>query len=198
VTKIGVAGHGYGAYTALLLAGARTFPGGAQYGDPRVKAAIAISPPGLSEARGLTRESWSSVDVPVLFLTGSQDQGVVESETPEWRREAFALLPAGEKWLVVIEGARHGTFAGRFDDLMEQAARQRGRDNPPNPDVQRTVPRGQTPSRAETVAYQQQSVINLTRGLGLAFWDTYLRANAEGREALETAGGRMNVIVEKR
>lgn len=199
--KIGVAGHGYGAHTALLLGGAQTFPGGVTYADPRVKAIVAISPPGPSETRGLTRESWGTVTIPTLFVTGSADQGAAETETPEWRREAFALAPAGEKWLIVLEGARQGTFTGRFDGVLEAAAREQSRidpmdpGNPNNPAMTRD---GRRISRAESASFRQQDLFNLTRGLALAFWDTYLRGDADGRKALENAGTRGGVTVEKK
>src|SRR5581483_534723 len=44
--KIGVSGHGYGAFTALLVAGMKTFGNPPlSAGDPRVKAIVAFSPP---------------------------------------------------------------------------------------------------------------------------------------------------------
>jgi predicted dienelactone hydrolase len=97
--KIGVGGQSYGAFTALLLGGARTYPGGTSYADPRVKAIVAMSPQGPSDTFGLTSESWKEVRVPVLFMTGSMDKGLADSETPEWRRQAFELSPEGDKWV---------------------------------------------------------------------------------------------------
>ncbi len=199
-TKIAVAGHGYGSFAALLLGGVQTFPGAVRYADPRIKAVIAISPPGVSETRGLTRESWANVTVPVLFLTGNADQGALESETPEWRREAFALAPAGDKWLVVLQGARHGTFTGRFDGMLDAAARERARTRgdvirPEDTNVTRD---GQRISREESVAFRQQDVFNTGRGIALAFLDAYLRADAEGRKALENAGTRAGTILERK
>ncbi|MFL6246264.1 MAG: alpha/beta hydrolase family protein, partial [Thermoanaerobaculia bacterium] len=93
--KIGVGGHSYGAFTAMLIGGARTFPGGTSYADPRVKAIVAMSPQGPSETFGLTTESWKNVTVPTLFMTGTMDRGMSDDETPEWRRQAFELAPAG-------------------------------------------------------------------------------------------------------
>lgn len=209
--RVGVAGHGYGAFTALLLAGVRTFPGGVSYADPRVKAAVTLSPPGPSAARGLTEESWSGLTGPVLFVTGTADRGMDDSETPDWRKQAFTLSPAGEKWLVVLDGARHATFTGRFDNMLDAAARQRAQPdltdpNPPNdPNNPNPSPlpatrssSNQRMSRAEYAAFRQQDLFNLTRGLAYAFWDTYLRDKPEGRKALEEATGKMNVVVEKK
>lgn len=198
IGKVGAAGHGDGAQTALLLGGLRTFPGGLSDGDPRVKAVMAISPPGPSEARRLTRESWTTLTLPTLFFTGSADQGPTESETPEWRREAFALAPAGDKWLIVLEGARHALFTGRFDGILDEAARERSRVDTLYPGLNTNGRNDQRMSRLEAVSMRMQDLFNLTRGLGLAFWNATLRGEADGRKALEDAGSRGGVTVEKK
>ena len=113
-SKIAVGGHSYGAFTAMLVGGAKTYPGAVSYADPRVKAIVAMSPQGPSETFGLTNDSFSEIRVPMLFITGTLDRGLTESETPEWRRQAFELAPAGDKCLVVLEGARHTSFTGRI------------------------------------------------------------------------------------
>ena len=194
-TKIGVAGHSYGAHTAMLLGGARTFPGAVSYADPRVKAIVAMSPQGPSDTRGFTNESWKDLRVPALFITGTRDQGTTEMETPEWRSEAFKLSPAGDKWLVTIEGARHATFTGRTDDLLDAASRERG---------DRIPTASQTPSRsgleprtrADALALRQQDMFAIARGVSLAFFDTYLRGDASARASLEKLKERRGVAVE--
>jgi len=198
VAKVAVAGHGAGAQTALLLGGVRTFPGAVSYADPRVQQVVAISPPGPSEWRGLTAESWTSLSVPALYITGSADQGVAEVETPEWRRQAFTLSPAGDKWLVVLPGARYGTFTGRFDGVLQAAARERARTNPVNPNDGMVDRNNQRISRAEIAGMRQQDLFNLARGLSLAFFDAYARQDGEGRKALESAGQRTGVVIEKK
>lgn len=219
-TKIAVAGHSYGSHTAMLLAGAKTFPGGVSYADPRVKAIVALSPQGPSDQRGFTNESWAELKVPTLFMTGTMDQGAVESETPEWRAESFRLSPAGDKWLVTLEGAGRITFAGGAGPgLIEQIARERGdRDqgvsipmapDPRDPDTiptnrapsardvtnQRSVNRG---SKAEGAALKQRELFAISRGVELAFFDTYLRGDAAGRAELEKIAERKGVTVEKK
>jgi len=214
-TKIGVAGHSYGAHTAMLAAGVRTFPGGVSYADPRIKAIVVMSPQGPSDQRGLTSESWTELKVPTMFMTGSLDRGALESETPEWRAEGFRLSPAGDKWLVNLMGAGLVTFSGGVAGI-EQIARERGvRDvnipmapDPRDPNVPRRppsagevtregpgTPRG---SRAEALALQQKDVFATIRGVALTFFDAYLRGDAAGREALEKASARTGVVVEKK
>ena len=211
-TKIAVAGHSYGAYTALLAGGMKIFPGGTSYADPRIRAVVAMSPQGPSDARGLTRESFASIAVPTLFMTGSRDNGMAESETPEWRSEAFELAAPGDKWLVVIEGARHATFIGRYDALIEAQARDRrtvptdtprnpGNPDPTNPDdpTATNMRRGQERTLNSGAQLRQRDLLGTIKSLSLAFLDAYLKNDAKGREALEKAltGGSGAVVKKK-
>jgi predicted dienelactone hydrolase len=218
--KIGVAGHSYGGHTAMLVGGARTFPGGVSYADPRVKAILVMSPQGPSDQRGLTKESWTELKVPAMFMTGTADRGTVESETPEWRAEPFRLSPAGDKWLVTLDGAGNVTFSGGVPGLIDQIARERGRDDgvsmpvapdPDDPDrvpntgrapttreVMREGPRAPRGSKAETMAMRQKALFATARGIALTFFDTYLRGDAAAREALEKSAERPAVALEKK
>lgn len=197
-TKIAVAGHSTGAFTAMMLAGAHTFPGDTNAADARVKALLAISPPGPSERLGLTKESFATLKVPALFITGTKDTGVIDSETPEWREEAFRLAPEGDKYLIVIEGAPHGAFTGRMDDLIEAVAReQETRDPLGRPTTVETMD-GRRISRAEAASMRQQEIFALARGNAFAFWDATLKGDAKGREALEKASEHKGVTLEKK
>ncbi len=109
--RIGVAGHSFGAFTALLVAGARIFVEGReeQHGDPRPRAFCALSPPGLGQ-RGLQPGSLRDLTRPVLCMYGTRDQGP-HQQPPSWRGEAFDDLPPGDKLELVLDGAPHETFA---------------------------------------------------------------------------------------
>jgi predicted dienelactone hydrolase len=200
-TKIAAGGHSYGAFTAMLLAGAKTFPGAVSYADPRVKAIVAMSPQGPSETFGLTNDSFSDVRVPVLFMTGTFDRGLADSETPEWRRQAFELAPAGDKWLIVMEGLRHASFTGRIDQSIEGARTDTqpmlGDPAPKTRNPQDPVdPR--RPGRESVAGLRIRGTFANIKGISLAFFDTYLRNDAEGRTALEGAGGRGGVELVKK
>jgi predicted dienelactone hydrolase len=111
--RLAVAGHSFGAYTALLVSGAaiRLAGGRAAWGDPRCRAAVALSPPGPGD-RGLDEAAFAAIGSPVLSLTGSQDLGL-RGQPAAWREEGFAAMAAGGGHaLVVIEGAEHFTFSG--------------------------------------------------------------------------------------
>lgn len=202
-TKITVGGHSYGAFTAMLLAGAKTYPGAVSYADPRVKAIVAMSPQGPSDTFGLTTDSFNEIRVPVLFMTGTLDRGLAESETPEWRRQAFERALAGDKWLVVLEGARHSSFTGRIDPTMEGS---RGMNNespmlgePRSPTRNPApAPDPRQPGREGTAGLRIRGTFANVKGISLAFFDTYLRSDTEGRTALEGAGARGGVELVKK
>jgi predicted dienelactone hydrolase len=209
--KVAVAGHSYGAYTALLAGGMKIFPGGTSYADPRVKAVVAMSPQGPSEARGLTRESFASINVPTLFMTGSLDRGMAESETPEWRNEAFELAPAGDKWLIVVEHARHSTFIGQYDALIEAMAREREMElpttpgaDPRNPSDPRdphdlmNPPRRAPGANANAAAFRQREVFGTIKEMSLAFLDAYMKGEAKAREALDKSMTSSGVVTKKK
>ncbi|HEX7151659.1 MAG TPA: alpha/beta fold hydrolase [Thermoanaerobaculia bacterium] len=190
--RIGVGGHSYGAQTAMLLAGARA--GGEAFADPRIDAVIAMSPQGPTPALGLTTESWRDVRGPILYMTGSLDQGADESQGPEWRRQAFELSPAGDKWFVSIEGARHMSFSGRLADLTTEDLR-----TPPQPIPERDRTTGRTVQRdprqrsTQPLFLRERGVFGMIRTTSLAFWDAYVRKETSGREYLDRLQGRTDV-----
>jgi predicted dienelactone hydrolase len=113
LSRIGIGGHSYGAYTTLLCAGAQVqFPDGSRhtFPEPRAKAFVALSPPG-NGARGLSPDSWQSISSPLLCMTGTNDGGIL-GEPPEWREDGFKGLTGSGHGLVVLDGADHFSFAG--------------------------------------------------------------------------------------
>jgi predicted dienelactone hydrolase len=112
LSRIGVGGHSYGAYTTLLCAGARVRVGDSwqQFAEPRARAFVALSPPG-NGSRGLSAESWPSIAAPLLCVTGTRDGGIL-GEPPEWREDGFRSLSGSGHGLVVLDGADHFVFSG--------------------------------------------------------------------------------------
>lgn len=201
--RIGVGGHSYGAFTAMLIAGMRPSSNPPlAVADPRVKAAMAMSPQGVSDARELTAQSWANVKIPMLYMTGSNDRGALQSEDADWRRTAFVNSPPGDKYFVEIEGARHLSFTGRVSDLAEAFA---ARDERPRTT---TSPRGTNPvdtspaRRAGSASFlaERQIFANI-RQISLAFWDAFLKNDAKGRDYLDKgleAAKSASVKVEKK
>ncbi|NMC21910.1 MAG: hypothetical protein GYA33_16005 [Thermogutta sp.] len=117
--KIGMMGHSYGAYTTLVIVGAKpirdhmvppqTPPAGLVDGlsDPRVTFGFAMSPPPVGHF--FNNNSFKTVNRPLVILTGPDD--VVGGVTDEKRLEMFKLLPPEDKYLFWIYGADHLSFA---------------------------------------------------------------------------------------
>ncbi|MBI5863673.1 MAG: hypothetical protein HZB38_04020 [Planctomycetes bacterium] len=115
--RIAIAGHSAGAYTAQVALGAKVrLPrhGAALFsiGDDRIKAAVIISGQGLTN-KSLSAESWKDIKKPMLVFAGSLDVVSISNETPESRRHPFEYAAPGEKYLVYIDGATHGSYQGR-------------------------------------------------------------------------------------
>lgn len=111
VERIGVGGHSMGAFTADAIAGALVdLPNhpATNFGDPRVKAVVLLSPQGPGEF-GLGDHSWDHVNLPLLSMTGSLDLGA-ENHGPEWKKIPFERSQPGAKYHVFIEGANHMSF----------------------------------------------------------------------------------------
>ncbi|MFM8980239.1 MAG: alpha/beta hydrolase-fold protein [Planctomycetia bacterium] len=165
-----VLGHSFGAYTTLVACGARpaldwlvpaVAPGkglGPDLREARVLCGVALSPQGAGEPFFLP-ESFASLRVPVLGISGSKDrqQGNLP---PENRREAFALWPAtGSQRLVWLANASHLDFT--------DSSGTSGRALP-------------SPTRAD--------VQPVTRVATRAFLDLHLKGDASAAAVLTVAG----------
>jgi predicted dienelactone hydrolase len=110
-SRIGMSGHSMGAFTTEVLAGARIdLPGrpGTSFADPRIRAALALSPQGPGQF-GLTDRSWDGVTLPFMGVTGSLDSlGPIAS--PEWHKAPFERSQSGDKYHVFIQAANHFSF----------------------------------------------------------------------------------------
>jgi predicted dienelactone hydrolase len=112
-------GHSMGAATVMIEAGARNKLG--LSGGDRFAAYIAISPQGPGSI--FPAHAWSNIQKPLLSITGTLDH---ELGGASWqsRTAAYADMPAGCKWLAVIEGASHMNLAGRGMSLQAERATQ--------------------------------------------------------------------------
>jgi Ca2+-binding RTX toxin-like protein len=127
LTKTVAAGHSMGAMTSAVLSGATstiadyaaaTAPGN-PYGlttlaDSHVKATLLISPQGdvgTGSWHGIGPNSWDSVRVPMLTLTGTADNG---TDGAKWndRLDAFTSTPNGNEHALVISNATHDQMGG--------------------------------------------------------------------------------------
>ena len=169
LTRIGVMGHSFGAYTAMVACGMRpaldwlvppVAPGkglAPDMHDARIACGVALSPQGVGEPFFFS-ESYASLRVPLLGITGSNDnqQGGLPATH---RKDAFALWPAGEHRFVWLAGARHNDFTSAS-----------GATGPSLP----------SPTRADA-----QPVV---RAATLAFFDLHLKSDATAAQRLSVEG----------
>ena len=103
---VALLGHSMGARTVMVEAGSKNTLG--VKGRDRFDAYVALSPDGPGPM--FPENAWSGIRKPVLMLTGTRDQSL----DGDWRTRTipYDSLPAGCKWLGVIEGATHMNFAG--------------------------------------------------------------------------------------
>lgn len=100
-------GHSMGAATVMIEAGARNKLG--VNGTSAFSAYIALSPQGPGSI--FPPNAWAEIRQPVLLLTGTRDNELGGASW-ETRTEPYKNMPAGCKWLGVIDGATHINFAG--------------------------------------------------------------------------------------
>lgn len=116
---IAVAGHSYGANTAMLIAGASIEREGKRinYADARIKAAILLSAPPF-HGEGNQAAVLRDVRLPTLHITGSDDVIRVPgygSDVAD-RIGVFRDMPAARpdmKFLAIFEGGEHSVFTDR-------------------------------------------------------------------------------------
>lgn len=107
--RIGGAGNLYGADTVQLAAGMKVYPpegppiGGAR--DRRLRAIVVLT--GQGRGQGLTEMSWGSLELPMLVVAGTLQPSRRTGNDPEWRTEPFRSSPAGDKYLLRVQGLGH-------------------------------------------------------------------------------------------
>jgi predicted dienelactone hydrolase len=111
-SRIAVAGHSAGAYTALALAGLRT-TGDDSGPDRRVRVAVAMSMPRMGSV--IAPDGYAAITTPVLHLTGTCDTSLIYRTFPRDRRVPFERSTKGYQLLVTIDGVTHNTFSNRSD-----------------------------------------------------------------------------------
>lgn len=161
MNHIGMSGHSFGAVTTQAVSG-QTFPIGPSPSDPRIKAAVIMSPSGPRAGADPSR-SFGDVKTPWMLLTGTKDDSPIGESAPEDRLVVFPALPPGGKYELVLGGARHSVFTDRILP---------GDVGPRNPK-------------------HHPAILAVTT----AFWDAYLREDAEAKAWLD--GDAVRSVLEK-
>jgi predicted dienelactone hydrolase len=108
--RIGVAGHSFGGFTSMAIAG-QDF-GTIRMGDSRVKAVIEMSTP---VARPFQRGyAYTKITIPVFHMTGTRDDSPIGETKASERRIPFELMNAAETCLLVFKDGDHMVFSGRI------------------------------------------------------------------------------------
>jgi dienelactone hydrolase len=123
--RVASGGHYMGAGQSGLIVGTKMYASGESeprtFTDERVRAAVMLSPTGLS--RGMHEDSWADITVPMLVMTGSNDISQRTGNPADWRTHPYRYSSPGEKYLLWVEGLRW-TYGGIFGpggtDLSER------------------------------------------------------------------------------
>jgi predicted dienelactone hydrolase len=159
LTRVGMSGHSFGAVTTQAVSGQSLPVGGARFTDPRIKAAVMMSP--SVPAAGSAERAFGGVKLPWLLMTGTKDVARIGSMTIggdiDSRLGVYPALPPGDKYELVLKDAEHGAFGERA--LPGEGANR-------NPNHHRAI-----------------------LALSTAFWDAFLKGDAEAKTWLngETA-----------
>ena len=133
--RVGVAGHSFGAYTALASSGrilVGPLGGKINLTDSRIKACIAMSSPGSEKEK--KNNSYGNYSVPCLHMTGTEDDSPVSDTKAVDRRIPFDSIDKGDQYLLTFNGGDHMIFSGRarktgkeendkvFQELIKQSS----------------------------------------------------------------------------
>jgi predicted dienelactone hydrolase len=115
--QIVMAGHSYGASTAMLMLGAQVTRNGEvlNFGDKRLKAGILMSAPPFYGAKEHTAAILSHITVPTLHLTATEDFiNIPNYESgAEDRLTIFKAMRQSPKLFAMFEGGSHSIFTDR-------------------------------------------------------------------------------------
>lgn len=106
---VGMSGHSFGAMTTQVMAGQYRGHGKRRYSlfEPRFKAGILYSP-----GHAKHPDQYTGIRLPLLAMTGTDDDSPLAEFGWEQRREVFDLSGAQEQHLVVMEGGDHMVYNG--------------------------------------------------------------------------------------
>jgi predicted dienelactone hydrolase len=111
LAHVGMSGHSFGAVTTQAVSGESFLGRGAVLTDPRIRAAISLSP--NIPRRGDPAQAFGSVKIPWMLMTGTLDMALVGEATPASRLKVFPNLPTGGKYELVLYEAEHSAFTER-------------------------------------------------------------------------------------
>jgi predicted dienelactone hydrolase len=109
--KVGMSGHSFGAVTTQAVSGENLPVGGQKFADPRIKAALVLSP---SAPRGSSAErAFGNVNIPWLLMTGTKDLAPIGHADMNSRLAVYPALHGAPKYELVLDNAEHSVFTDR-------------------------------------------------------------------------------------
>jgi dienelactone hydrolase len=108
--RVGVAGHSFGAFTTLTIAGQRFGLGARSFADPRVKAAIPMSAP---VPRRAPERNYTGITIPIFHFTGTADVSPLNDTSAKDRRVPFDSIQNAPQFLITFQDGDHMIFSGR-------------------------------------------------------------------------------------
>ncbi|MGL4594436.1 MAG: alpha/beta hydrolase family protein [Thermoguttaceae bacterium] len=111
MSRIGVGGYDLGSLAALLVAGQLPPDRGPSLYDSRIKALLAMSPP-INSPIGSYYSVYGQISVPTLFVTGTEDDGIVGTTKAHQRRIPFDYMADTDRYLITLQGADHRVYGG--------------------------------------------------------------------------------------
>ena len=119
LNNVAAAGHSYGAYTSIALAGAGVAIPGQEgltsFADDRIDAVFVMSPQGTGDDFAFRQDSFGMMmpDVPLFIMAGENE--IDRDGQPGWRREPFILGSSNEKYFVEVNSRHHQAFGNNGD-----------------------------------------------------------------------------------
>jgi pimeloyl-ACP methyl ester carboxylesterase len=112
--RVAIAGHSFGAYTALAVAGeAGTHVSDTRsLADERVRAAIPMSTP-VPVLQVEYDKVYGPIAIPCLHMTGTLDETPVAFTKADDRRIPYDHITKADQFLITFAGGDHAIFSGR-------------------------------------------------------------------------------------
>lgn len=110
--RLGMSGHSFGAVTTQAVSGQRFAGGYPAFTDPRIRAAVVLSP-SCPRHGGDPTQAFGGISVPWLLMTGTKDIAPIGNADMKSRLGVFPALPPGGKYELVLKNAEHSAFTER-------------------------------------------------------------------------------------
>ena len=126
LSRIGMSGHSFGAMTTQVMAGQRRGYGARQYSlfDKRFKAGIVYSPvPWRKKKHHTPADFYGGIQIPLLFMTGTDDGSPIDHYGYEDRLEVFEHSGGRDQHLIVLDKGDHMVFSGSRGQLEDNPKR---------------------------------------------------------------------------